>query len=151
MFDVIWTDPNVERMGQRMLRKEQEAKEKEKRRAESVRQSVSTSSSSASSERGFSLFSGKLKKKKSSTPSEGKTNPYTVSYEESECGSTPKTHRSSMYGAKSVAASHDAPEVTSKPSGGTPLPAQSPPELEARSSPISQGENHCSAFHSPDL
>ncbi|KAI1365934.1 hypothetical protein F5Y08DRAFT_161624 [Xylaria arbuscula] len=146
MFDVIWTDPNVERMGQRMLRKEQEAKEKEKRRAESVRQSVSTSSSSASSDRGFSLFSGKLKKKKSSTPSEGKVNPYSASYEGSECGSTPKTHRASLYGVKPATASHDAAEVTMKPSEGEPLMAQATPELEATSLPMPQGEKHCSTL-----
>lgn len=62
MFDVIWTDPNVERVGQRMLRKEQEAKEKEKdkKKSGSYRQSVSTTSSS-SSERGFNLFASKSK------------------------------------------------------------------------------------------
>ncbi|KAJ8121536.1 hypothetical protein ONZ43_g2033 [Nemania bipapillata] len=71
MFDVIWTDPNVELVGQRMLRKEQEAKEKEKKKRESGRQSVSTSSVSSSSDRGFSLFPSRAKRKPS-TPLKGK-------------------------------------------------------------------------------
>ncbi|KAI1423753.1 hypothetical protein F5Y12DRAFT_716018 [Xylaria sp. FL1777] len=133
MFDVIWTDPNIELMGQRMLRKEQEAKEKEKRRAEGSRQSVSTSSSSALSERGFNLFSGRAKKK-SSTASGGKTNPYAPSYEESECGNT-KGHRSSIFDAKTALVSHDGPETLPKSSDGSYIPVQSP-ELEEASSPL---------------
>ncbi|KAI0515394.1 hypothetical protein F5B22DRAFT_607190 [Xylaria bambusicola] len=134
MFDVIWTDPNVERMGQRMLRKEQEAKEKEKRRAESIRQSVSTSSSSATSDRGFSLFSGKSKKK-GSTTSDGKANPYAASCEESECGTT-KANRNSQYGVKAAVANDDVLEAVSKTSDGAVAPLQSPTEIGATCSPV---------------
>ncbi|KAI1349558.1 hypothetical protein F5Y01DRAFT_289071 [Xylaria sp. FL0043] len=132
MFDVIWTDPNVEQMGQRMLRKEQEAKEKEKRRAENSRQSVSTTSSSATSERGFNLFSGKAKKK-FSTASGGKTNPYTPSSEEPESG-TAKIRRNSIYGAKTALANHEGPGSPAKPCNGALTPAQSP-ERERACSP----------------
>ncbi|KAK5627315.1 hypothetical protein RRF57_003030 [Xylaria bambusicola] len=120
-------------MWSRMLRKEQEAKEKEKRRAESIRQSVSTSSSSATSERGFSLFSGRSKKK-GSTTSDGKANPYAASCEESECGTT-KAHRNSQYGVKAAVANHDVLEVASKTSDGAVVPIRSPPEIDATCSP----------------
>ncbi|KAI0433339.1 hypothetical protein F5Y09DRAFT_351774 [Xylaria sp. FL1042] len=132
MFDVIWTDHNVEHMGQRLLRKEQEAKEKEKRRAENSRQSVSTTSSSATSERGFNLFASKAKKKLS-TSSEGKTNPYTQIHEEPECGNS-KVRRNSIYGAKTALANEGGPNSPSKPSDGTFTPAQSP-ECEEACSP----------------
>ncbi|KAI1313136.1 hypothetical protein F5Y03DRAFT_156291 [Xylaria venustula] len=124
MFDVIWTDPNVELMGQRMLRKEQEAKEKDKRRAESIRQSTSTSSSSTPSERGFNLFAGKAKKK-FSTSSGGKSNPYASSVEEPECGDA-KARRSSIYGVKAALANHDGSDSLPKPSDGTVIPVPSP-------------------------
>ncbi|KAI0909004.1 hypothetical protein F4823DRAFT_596707 [Ustulina deusta] len=123
MFDVIWTDPNVEHMGERMLRKEQEAKEKEKRKAESSRHSVSTSSSSALSDRGFNLFASRAKKK-GSTPSGGKTNPYVPSYEEPECGNA-KARRTSTYGVKAAPANHDGPEILPKPSDGPLIPVKS--------------------------
>ncbi|KAI1146879.1 hypothetical protein F4825DRAFT_174977 [Nemania diffusa] len=127
MFDVIWTDPNVELMGQRMLRKEQEAKEKEKQKRESGRQSVSTSSVSSSSERGFSLFPSKIKRK-TSTPSKGKSNPSVPSQE--EVGHDDETaHRASPYGVRAALAHQDNPEISRKPSERLPEPAKHP-ELE---------------------
>ncbi|GAP87584.1 hypothetical protein SAMD00023353_0900520 [Rosellinia necatrix] len=113
MFDVIWTDPNVELMGQRMLRKEQEAKEKEKRKTEGNRQSVSTSSVSSSSERGFNLFS--KAKRKGSTPSRQKTNKSAHSQEE-QGGSSTTAHRASKYGVKAALTGQDESDMSPKPS-----------------------------------
>ncbi|KAI1746334.1 hypothetical protein F4680DRAFT_463537 [Xylaria scruposa] len=133
MFDVIWTDPNVERVGQRMLRKEQEAKEKEKKKAESYRQSVSTTSSS-SSERGFSLFASKSKWK-GSTPSRGKSN----SSAKEESGSDHvKANRSSTYGVKAALAIQDETDISPKPSQGHFLPVQHP-KPEENHSPSPRG------------
>ncbi|KAI0454512.1 hypothetical protein F5B21DRAFT_233171 [Xylaria acuta] len=130
MFDVIWTDPNVERVGQRMLRKEQEAKEKEKKKAGSYRQSVSTTSSS-SSERGFSLFASK-NKWKGSTPSRGKSNSSAPTQEESGSDHV-KAHRSSIYGVKAALTNQDEPGISLKPSHGPFLPVQHPKPEENRS------------------
>lgn len=138
MFDVIWTDPNVELMGQRMLRKEQEAKEKEKQKRESGRQSVSTSSVSSSSERGFSLFPSKIKRK-TSTPSKGKSNPSVPSQE--EVGHDDETaHRASPYGVRAALAHQDNPEISRKPSERLPEPAKHP-ELEGTCLSSPRGKN----------
>lgn len=70
MFDVIWTDPNRELIGERIIRKELEKsrdKEKDKKTSETGRQSMSTTSSSAS-ERGFGFFGSKRARKSSSSP-----------------------------------------------------------------------------------
>ncbi|KAF2965222.1 hypothetical protein GQX73_g8357 [Xylaria multiplex] len=133
MFDVLWTDPNVEHVGQRMLRKEQEAKEKDKKRAESSRQSVSTNSSSCHSERGFNLFAGKGRKK-GSTSSRGKPNPYTPSHEESECGDV-KAHRTSTYGVKAALNDTGESGVSAKISN-EPLKQVQSPELEEGCLPL---------------
>ncbi|KAI1750106.1 hypothetical protein F4782DRAFT_262328 [Xylaria castorea] len=130
MFDVIWTDPNVELMGQRMLRKEQEAKEKEKNKAESYRQSASTTSSS-SSERGFNLFASK-NKWKGSTPSRGKPKSSASTHEESRSDHV-KAHRSSIYGVKAALTNHDETDISPKPSHGPFLPVQHPKPEETRS------------------
>ncbi|GAW16832.1 hypothetical protein ANO14919_062750 [Xylariales sp. No.14919] len=133
MFDVIWTDPNIELVGQRMLRKEQEAKEKDKKRAESIRQSVSTNSSSCPSERGFSLFAGKGRKK-GSTSSRGKTNSCAQSHEEPECTDV-KARRNSAYGVKAALNNQDESVIPAKPSSGPFIPVQSP-ETEGTCSPL---------------
>lgn len=119
MFDVIWTDPNVELMGQRMIRKEQEAKEREQRRAEFVRQSVSTTSSSCSSERGFNLFA--KSRGKGATPSRAKSNASAPGQQQSG-GNGIETNRSSTYGVKAALVDSDEPEIRPNPSGGLLLP-----------------------------
>ncbi|KAI0407481.1 hypothetical protein F4802DRAFT_611938 [Xylaria palmicola] len=128
MFDVIWTDPNVELMGQRMLRKEQEAKDKEKKRAESCRHSVSTSSSS-SSDRGFTLFSTK-NKWKGSLPSRGKTDSSVPVQEGLGCDDA-KSQRSSAYGVKAALSEQDKPGVSPKASHGPFVPVQRPKSEES--------------------
>ena len=71
MFDVHWTDPNVESVGQRRARKKAEKAEKGEKVKEdekSGRTSVSTRSSSSSADKAFGFFGGKGFKK-NSTPS----------------------------------------------------------------------------------
>ncbi|KAI0201031.1 hypothetical protein F4808DRAFT_469981 [Astrocystis sublimbata] len=126
MFDVIWTDPNVERVGQRMLRKEQEAKEKEKKQTGSYRQSVSTTSSS-SSERGFSLFASKSRWK-TSTPSRVRSNQPTPKQDESG-NERVKSHHTSIYGVKATLAIQDQSDKSPARSNGLFLPVQ-PPKSE---------------------
>ncbi|KAI0396153.1 hypothetical protein F5Y17DRAFT_473208 [Xylariaceae sp. FL0594] len=101
MFDVIWTDPNVEHVGQRKLRKEQEAKNRDKKKTDSGRQSVSTASS-ASSERGFGLFASKPRKG-TPTPSSNRVKPETSVGNQGE-GDDVKTQRTSAYGVKATLA-----------------------------------------------
>ncbi|KAI8627712.1 hypothetical protein F5Y19DRAFT_162845 [Xylariaceae sp. FL1651] len=121
MFDVIWTDPHVELVGERKLRKEQEAKEKDKKKVENGRQSVSTTSSS-SSERGFGFFTTK-NRMKGSTTSKAKTS--TIVSSQGECVGV-KTDRTSVHGVKAVLTNWDDSEVSPKPMGGPFLPVQSP-------------------------
>ncbi|KAI3318173.1 hypothetical protein HD806DRAFT_549366 [Xylariaceae sp. AK1471] len=121
MFDVIWTDPNVEHVGQRALRKEQEAKEKDKKKAESGRQSVSTTSSS-SSERAFGLFTNKTRRT-GTAPSRAKTNAGGRGPEERD---DVKAQRTSIYGVKAALAGQDESEISPKPAEGPFLPVQHP-------------------------
>ncbi|KAI1124807.1 hypothetical protein F5Y10DRAFT_284761 [Nemania abortiva] len=132
MFDVIWTDPNVELMGQRMQRKEQEAKEKEKKKRESGRQSVSTSSLSSSSERGFSLFSSKSKRK-TSTPSKGKPSSSAPSQGDPEQGDA-QAHRTSTYGVRAALGNQDKSDISPHPSDKLFLPAKHAEPEDTRSS-----------------
>jgi hypothetical protein len=141
MFDVIWTDPNVELVGQRMLRKEQEAKEKDKKKRESGRQSVSTSSVSSSSERGFSLFPSKTKRK-TSTPSKGKSNPSAPSQEDLGRDDE-KAHRTSTFGVRAALTHQGKHETSPKPSDRLLLPAKHP-EYEGTRSPTPRGKNRSS-------
>ncbi|KAI0834164.1 hypothetical protein F5Y06DRAFT_307112 [Hypoxylon sp. FL0890] len=127
MFDVLWTDPNRELVGERMKKKEQEAKKKEKEKkakSESSRQSISTESST-SSDRGFGIF-----RKKPSTPS--KTNEPTAS----PALLTPdasKTNRTSAYGVRSLLLHQDESEVTVKPTEKDHLPVQPPEAVDTSS------------------
>ncbi|KAI1111758.1 hypothetical protein F5Y14DRAFT_464342 [Nemania sp. NC0429] len=131
MFDVIWTDPNVELMGQRMQRKEQEAKEKEKKKRESGRQSVSTTSSS-SSERTFSLFPAK-NKRKTSTPSKPKATSSNPSQEEPGYDNL-KSLRTSGHGVGAALTNRDKSTIPVKPCDG-PLPATKCSEPQETRSP----------------
>lgn len=62
MFEVLWTDPNRELMGERIVRKELEAQHKDKKKVGDARRSISTTSTS-SSEKGFGFFSTKGRKR----------------------------------------------------------------------------------------
>ncbi|KAI0115503.1 hypothetical protein GGR51DRAFT_576523 [Nemania sp. FL0031] len=131
MFDVIWTDPNVELVGQRMLRKEQEAKEKDQKKRESGRQSVSNSSVSSASERGFSLFPSKTRRK-TPTPSKGNPSFGAPSSEDPEREDA-KAHRTSAYGVRAALSRQDKSEIQPKSSDGLFLPTKHFESDEARS------------------
>lgn len=115
MFDVLWTDPNRELVGERKIRKELEAqnKEKEKKQAGVNRQSTSASSSS-SSERSFGLFSGKARKK-ASTPSKQATD-------------EPRSQRVSGHGVKALLSHEDYSAVTVKPASSSNVTHDNIPE-----------------------
>ncbi|KAI1098241.1 hypothetical protein F4804DRAFT_338398 [Jackrogersella minutella] len=128
MFDVLWTDPNRELMGERIMRKEQEAKVKErdrKQKSENSRQSISTEGS-ASSDRGFGIFAVRSRRK-TSTPSKtkGSTTPL--------AGTTSKINRTSAYRVKSLHRHQDDSEVTVKPTEKDHLPVQSPEAADTSS------------------
>ncbi|KAI0377453.1 hypothetical protein F5Y04DRAFT_291798 [Hypomontagnella monticulosa] len=123
MFDVIWTDPNRELMGDKILRKEQEAKVREEKRlrTETSRQSISTESST-SSNRSFGIFSARGRKKNRS-PSKSKDSDISPTLLVS---SSNKLHRTSEYRAQSLLLHQDDSKVTVKPTVKTHLPVQFP-------------------------
>ncbi|KAI0021865.1 hypothetical protein F4780DRAFT_778140 [Xylariomycetidae sp. FL0641] len=134
MFDVVWTDHNRELVGERILRKELEAKEKDKRKLESGRQSVSTTSSS-SSERGFGLFASRSKRK-TPTPAKGRGVGLTTGQVERDDF---RGSRNSSYGVRSLLSVQDEADVTPKPIEGPFLALQFPePPGESVSSPSSR-------------
>ncbi|KAI1371534.1 hypothetical protein F4677DRAFT_450357 [Hypoxylon crocopeplum] len=131
MFDVLWTDPNRELVGQRMVRKEQEARMKEKdkkQKSENSRQSTSTESS-VSSDRGFGLFATRSRRK-TPTPSKSK-NPTTSPT--LPAGNTNRVNRTSAYCVKSLLLHQDDSEATVKPVERDHLPVQPPEATDASS------------------
>ncbi|KAI1771834.1 hypothetical protein F4818DRAFT_454338 [Hypoxylon cercidicola] len=138
MFDVIWTDPNRELMGERIVRKEQEARVKErekKQRSGSGRRSASTESS-ASSERGFGLFANRSRRK---TPTPSKPNDPTT-LPALLTSSSSKASRTSAYGVRSLLLHHqDDSEATVKHAEGAhhPVQHQEAAEVSSLSSPDS--------------
>ncbi|KAI8958170.1 hypothetical protein F5Y11DRAFT_52331 [Daldinia sp. FL1419] len=137
MFDVIWTDPNRELLGERMVRKEQEAKMKEqekKQRSDSSRRSISTEST-ASSDRGFSIFSVRSRRRTPSSPNPKKpTTPPALPVR-----SFGKANRTSAYGVKTLLLHQDESEITVKPAerGYFPTQASEAAEVSSLSSPDS--------------
>jgi hypothetical protein len=107
MFEVIWTDPNVEHVGQRKRRKEQEAKDKDKKKTDSGRQSVSTASSS-SSDRPFGLFANKSRR---GTPAPSRGKPETSMYDREEIDDM-KAQRTLIHGVKATLADRDESVAT---------------------------------------
>jgi len=67
MFDVIWTDPDRELVGERRARKEEEKNRKERDGSHTGRNSLSTRSSSSSGEKPFG-FSRSKSQKRAVTP-----------------------------------------------------------------------------------
>ncbi|OTB05235.1 hypothetical protein M426DRAFT_10834 [Hypoxylon sp. CI-4A] len=122
MFDVIWTDPNRELMGERMVRKEQEAKEKSRAKSENSRKSTSTESST-SSDRAFGIFTSRGRRK-TPTPSKQKDPPTPSSLLSSHSN---KVNRTSAYGVRSLLPHQDDSMATVKPLERSNLPVQ-PPE-----------------------
>lgn len=142
MFDVLWTDPNRELVGERILRKELEAKnrENEKGKHDNARQSVSASSSS-SSERGFAFFAPKSRKK-ATIPSKSdvrSSSPPQSAFDDVA------DRRSSAFGVKALLAHEDDSKLTVKPVDRAIPPRQSPDPLDDCSSPSSRGKSnfHC--------
>ncbi|OTA67693.1 hypothetical protein K449DRAFT_182362 [Hypoxylon sp. EC38] len=131
MFDVLWTDPNRELMGERMKKKEQAArmKDKEKKsKPDSSRRSISTESST-SSDRGFGIFSTRSRKK---PPTPSMTNNPTTS--PALLSPDPnKINRTSAYGVKSLILHQDESEVTVKPTEKGPFPVQRPETADTSS------------------
>lgn len=112
MFEVLWTDPNRELMGERIVRKELEAqhKDKDKKKVENSRRSISTTSTS-SSEKGFNFFSNKGRKRsaalaRSRLSTESAALP-------SPCELTDR--RTSSYGVTAVLSHGGDSELTAKP------------------------------------
>ncbi len=131
MFDVLWTDPNRELVGERMVRKEQEAKMKDQERKQnpgSNRQSTSTDSST-SSDRGFGLFTTRSRRK-TPTPSRHKNSPASPALSAS---SSNRINRSSAFCVKSLLLHQDGSETTVKPAEGGFLPVQLPEIVDASS------------------
>ncbi|KAI0124375.1 hypothetical protein BJ170DRAFT_586116 [Xylariales sp. AK1849] len=125
MFDVLWTDPNRELVGERLMRKEREeregrAKDKDRRKQDNGRHSVSTSSSS-SSERGFGFFAGKGRKK---TVVPSKSDHLVASPTEPTLDDT-KDMSIPAYGVRTLLSHEDNSVVTVKPTNGE-LPSQLP-------------------------
>ncbi|KAK8136942.1 hypothetical protein PG984_004882 [Apiospora sp. TS-2023a] len=125
MFDVLWTDPNRELVGERKIRKELEAqnKENEKKKAGVNRQSTSASSSS-SSERSFGLFSGKARRK---TPTPSKQASPSLSAPQTPTDE-PRSQRVSGYGVKALLSHEDDSAVTVKPTSSSDATRDSLPE-----------------------
>ncbi|KAH9909859.1 hypothetical protein F4778DRAFT_21329 [Xylariomycetidae sp. FL2044] len=119
MFDVLWTDPNRELVGERIARKEMEAKDKEKKKSENSRQSISTNSSS-SSDRAFGIF-GSKNRRKTPTPSKQKS-PAALS----GLGASDdrKGTRSSTYGVKALLNHQNEADIAVRPITGPFLPMQ---------------------------
>lgn len=126
MFDVIWTDPNRELIGERMVRKELEKnkdKEKDKKTSECGRQSISTTSSSAS-ERAFGFFGSKRAKKSSASPRAKSL----VNSPDLTASETVAEKRSSAYGVRAFLLHQDNSDMTVKRAEG---PRLSAPPLDA--------------------
>ncbi|KAI0881136.1 uncharacterized protein GGS22DRAFT_197187 [Annulohypoxylon maeteangense] len=123
MFDVLWTDPNRELMGERIIRKEQEARLRDrdkKQKTENSRQSISTEGST-SSDRGFGIFTVRSRRK-TSTPSKIKdptTSPARLA------SSSSKVNRTSAYGARSLL-HHDGSQATARDGEKSHHPVQLP-------------------------
>ncbi|KAK7935136.1 hypothetical protein PG985_000631 [Apiospora marii] len=148
MFDVLWTDPNRELVGERKIRKELEAqtKEKEKKKAGVKRQSTSASSSS-SSERSFGLFSGKTRKKAPTPSKQASPNlsaPQTPTDE-------PRSQRVSGYGVKALLSHEDDSAVTVKPASSSNGTRDSIPEALDGSLSLSSRESVNSKWTQPSF
>ncbi|KAI1487506.1 hypothetical protein F5X96DRAFT_686875 [Biscogniauxia mediterranea] len=127
MFDVIWTDPKRELVGERIQRKEQEnrerEKEKSKRKLDNERHSISTTESSCS-ERGLGrLMTRNRRKTPTPTPSRAKS---ITSSPAKSTGDDIKGKRGSEYGVQSLLSSHDGHDPTTKPTDASLLPVQLP-------------------------
>ncbi|KAI1465624.1 uncharacterized protein F4812DRAFT_452166 [Daldinia caldariorum] len=136
MFDVLWTDPNRELVGERMVRKEQEAKMKDKekkQKPENGRRSISTESST-SSDRGFGIFSTRSRRKApaSPRPKDRTASPATPAR------SINRTNRASAYAVKNLLIHQDESEITVKPAERDYLPAQVSEAAEVSNSTLSR-------------
>jgi hypothetical protein len=139
MFDVLWTDPNRELVGERLMRKELESrsKDKDKEKSENGRRPTSTSSSS-SSDRGFG-FSPSTRRAKTPIPSQAKNLATTpdILISDNTRGKKP-----SIYGVRALLSRQDDSEPTAnsvKPAVDACLPVQLSEPGDATSSLSSRG------------
>ncbi|KAI1319184.1 hypothetical protein F5Y16DRAFT_414312 [Xylariaceae sp. FL0255] len=109
MFDVLWTDPNRELVGERKVRKELEAKGRNWKKDLPGHRSISTSSSS-SSDRPLGLFAARNRRIEPSDNGDDGVRP----------------NRSSMFGVTAALANQDESLVSPRPLDGPFLPVQIP-------------------------
>ncbi|KAK8031708.1 hypothetical protein PG990_001442 [Apiospora arundinis] len=147
MFDVLWTDPNRELVGERILRKEREAhhKEKDKKKSGISRQPTSASSSS-SSERSFGFFTGKSRKKPLSPSTSGCQSLSALQTPTDES----RSPRVSGYGVKELLSHEDDSVVTVKPASSS-VARDSIPEALDGSLSFSSRESLNSKWTQPSL
>lgn len=149
MFDVIWTDPNRELVGERILRKEREeregkSKDKDRKKHDGVNRNSTSTNSSSSSEKGYGFFGSKNRKKT--------TTPTRVNRTISSSAATPleevKDRRLSAYAVKALLLHEDDSQSTVKPSNGTFPVAQSPELADGSSTLSSRGTGYisCACF-----
>ncbi|KAI0598161.1 hypothetical protein F4775DRAFT_601601 [Biscogniauxia sp. FL1348] len=140
MFDVLWTDPKRELVGERIQRKEQENREKEKekskRKLDNERHSISTTESSCS-ERGLGRLMTR-NRRKTPTPTPSKAKSITSSPGKST-GDDIKGKRGSEYGVQSLLSSHDGPESTTRFTEDSLPPVQLPEIGNSSPAPSSRG------------
>ncbi|KAI0157337.1 hypothetical protein GGR57DRAFT_500957 [Xylariaceae sp. FL1272] len=140
MFDVIWTDPNRELVGQRIIRKEKELerkeKDKDKRKHDGSHQSVSTSSSYSNSKRLSLLQAAKNKLKGSKSSLRSRPGTSNGAEENNEL----KANRTSSY-------SVDAALTNLQESDSSQRPVKSP----FSSAPLPESCNIYSASHRDSL
>ncbi|KAK8101215.1 hypothetical protein PG999_011589 [Apiospora kogelbergensis] len=137
MFDVLWTDPNRELVGERVIRKEREAqyRGKEKKKDGTNRQSTSASSTS-SSERSLGLFASRSRKK-AAAPIKAGTQSLSVSQTPTD---EPRSPRVSGYGVKALLSHEDDSAVTVKPASSSDMAHDGIPEALEGSLSLSSQE-----------
>ncbi|KAI0472154.1 hypothetical protein GGR56DRAFT_682584 [Xylariaceae sp. FL0804] len=135
MFDILWTDPNVELVGERKLRKELAGKTKEKDKEKPIlndgRHSISTASST-SSERALTIFTNKARKKHSA-PIKATEAPLCLGAIDTTTGA-----RSSIYGVRSQLLNQDETDTSPKTANGAFQPVQFPEVGDTSTSPSSR-------------
>ncbi|KAI5867159.1 hypothetical protein GGS23DRAFT_547101 [Durotheca rogersii] len=144
MFDVLWTDPNRELMGEKIIRKEQEAKEREKRqKSDRNRQSFSTESTT-SSDRSFRFF-GSRSRRKAQTPPQAEDKGAPASPSASLADHAAKVSRTSGYHARPVLHHRDSSRDTTKPAQPS-HPSLQLPEINDGSSSLSSPDSTLSKW-----
>jgi hypothetical protein len=120
MFDVIWTDPDRELVGERRARKIVEKEQKEKEKKHGGRSSMSIRSSSSSGDRPFAFFGSKSLKRvvtPSKAPSTATSGLFTPSVDI-------KSRRSSIFGVSSILSAAELHADSVQPPSHPAIPDQ---------------------------